>query len=193
MNRYNQKTSIRGWIKQFIFRHKYPSLSTYLKEFEKTDTYDKLQIEEYQFRKLRDLLSFAYEHVPYYHRVFDELGLKPEDIHSTLELSKLPILTKEIIWREGENMHADMALNAVKAGSTSGSTGKSLVFQKNAEAREIERALMTRYRRNGGVDESQFSISIWGSHSFSRIERLKGEIISWLLNEKIYNSYDLSD
>lgn len=193
MNQNNSRKSLRGRIKQFILRSKYPSLSTYLKEFKKTDTYDKQQIEEYQLCKLRALLDFAYEHVPYYHRVFDEIGLKPEDIHSTLELSKLPILTKEIIWKEGKNMHADVALNDVKAGSTSGSTGKSLVFLKNAEAREIERALMTRYRRNGGVDESQFAINIWGSHSFSTKERLKREFVSWLLNEKNYNSYDLSE
>ena len=193
MNQYNNKTSIRGRIKQFILRQKYPYLTTYLKEFAETDTYDKQQIEEYQQHKLSALLNFAYLHVPYYHRVFDELRLLPEDIHTTSELSKLPILTKEIIWREGKNMHADVVLKGVKAGTTSGSTGKSLVFLKNSEAREIERALMTRYRRNGGVNELQYAISIWGSHSFAKIDRLKGGIISWLMNEKNYNSYDLSE
>ena len=55
------------------------------------------KLEEYQMGQLNKLLHHAYKNVPYYRRVFDERGLKPENIQNFNDLSKLPYLTKEII------------------------------------------------------------------------------------------------
>ena len=38
------------------------------------------QLEDYQMQQLSKLLHHAYENVPYYRKVFDERGLKPEAI-----------------------------------------------------------------------------------------------------------------
>ena len=58
------------------------------KEFE---SYEKLK--KYQEEKLQKLIHFSYNNVPYYHRLFKNLGLKPDDIQSIEDLQKLPILT----------------------------------------------------------------------------------------------------
>ena len=185
--------SIRSWIKNLIVSYKFPQVYTYLKEFEETDWYSENEIKEYQNKKIRELISFAYEHVPYYHRVFTELGMSPLDIQSVKDLSKLPILTKEIIWREGKNMYPDISLDMVKESSTSGSTGKSLVFRKTQKARVIERALMMRYRKNGGITEDSYAMSVWGAHSVSTKVAIKNSVVSWLMNESLYNCYNLTE
>jgi phenylacetate-CoA ligase len=51
------------------------------------------ELEEYQMQQLSKLLNHAYENVPYYQKVFDQRGLKPEDIQDFDELEKLPLLT----------------------------------------------------------------------------------------------------
>ncbi len=49
----------------------------------------------FQNKKLRWLISHAYENVPYYRRLFDQIGIKPKDIRSVADLSLIPITTKK--------------------------------------------------------------------------------------------------
>ena len=60
------------------------------------------QLQEYQENKLSNLISHAYENVPYYHTLFTQQGLQPSDITTIADLQKLPVLTKETI-RENQN------------------------------------------------------------------------------------------
>jgi len=43
------------------------------------------------------MILFAYENVPYYSKLFNQLGIIPSDIQRSEDLQILPILTKEII------------------------------------------------------------------------------------------------
>jgi phenylacetate-coenzyme A ligase PaaK-like adenylate-forming protein len=56
-----------------------------------------------QEKKLRKIIDFSYENVPYYHKLFRELNLKPSDIERIEDLEKLPILTKDIIKKNWED------------------------------------------------------------------------------------------
>ena len=58
-------------------------------------TYEELK--EEQGKQLSLMTNFAYKNVPYYHKLFDDLKLSPDDIKKVEDLEKLPILTKEII------------------------------------------------------------------------------------------------
>ncbi|MCD4808938.1 MAG: phenylacetate--CoA ligase family protein, partial [Methanosarcinales archaeon] len=55
------------------------------------ESYENLK--RYQEEKLQGLIQFSYDKVPYYHKLFKSLNLKPEDIRSIEDLQKLPILT----------------------------------------------------------------------------------------------------
>jgi phenylacetate-CoA ligase len=96
---------------------------------QKSQWWSRERLEEYQIRQLQKLLNHAYENVPYYRKVFNERGLKPEDIQDFSDLQKLPFLTKEII-RDNLN-----DLKAIKYPqkkfeyvTTGGSTGIPLAF-----------------------------------------------------------------
>jgi phenylacetate-CoA ligase len=52
---------------------------------------------DYQNRKLRKLLHHAYENVPYYRRLFDRVGLKPQDVRSVADLAAIPATSKSDI------------------------------------------------------------------------------------------------
>ena len=77
-----------------------PSFPVFLKWYtflQKSQWWSREQLEEYQLEKLHALVRHAYEHVPYYTRVFDERGVKPKDIQDFKDLQLLPFLTKDII------------------------------------------------------------------------------------------------
>ena len=52
-------------------------------------------LREIQSQRLRDMVKRCYENVPLYKKRFDEIGLKPEDIQSIDDLTKLPFTTKQ--------------------------------------------------------------------------------------------------
>jgi phenylacetate-CoA ligase len=76
---------------------------------------------------VRNLLSYAGEHIPYYRRILEDRGLSSTDIDAVDKLSLLPILTKTDI----QERHAELSPRILPAGhadgghsKTSGTTGQ---------------------------------------------------------------------
>lgn len=74
---------------------------------------------------LRRIIAHAYANVPYYRRVFDACGLKPDDVFSVTELGPLAITTKADVQREPDAFVARGVNRArLLERITSGSTGQ---------------------------------------------------------------------
>lgn len=54
-----------------------------------------LQIENYQFKKLKMLINYAYNKVRYYHELFNKAGISPDSIKSKNDIQKIPITSRE--------------------------------------------------------------------------------------------------
>jgi phenylacetate-CoA ligase len=52
------------------------------------------ELVELQERKFKMLLNHAYHNVPYYRRLFDSVGIRPNDIKNCEDISRIPITTK---------------------------------------------------------------------------------------------------
>ena len=76
-------------------------------------------------RRLRYLVKYAYENVELYRRKYDAAGIKPDDIKSIDDISKLPIITKKDIVEGYPNDIVSKKLEPddYYMVSTSGSTG----------------------------------------------------------------------
>lgn len=103
------------------------------------------ELKEEQDKQLRHMINFAYKNVPYYHKLFEDLKLIPEDIKKVEDLQKLPILTKEIIksnWGDFKPIN----LNRMKyyEVATGGSTGTPLKFRLSKFDRFLSGALLYR-------------------------------------------------
>jgi len=104
-------------------------ISSYLKWLNKTQWWKLKDLERLQNKKLRALIKHAYDNVPYYHRLFKKLGLRPEDIRTKEDLQKLPVLTKEDIRRNLNDMLArNMPRSRFIEAHSSGSTGEPLKY-----------------------------------------------------------------
>lgn len=105
-----------------------------LVEFRRYDYLSCDRIKDLQDKKLEKLILHCYKNVPYYTKLFDRLGIKPEDIKTRADLTKLPVLTKQII----RDNYDDLRSTAIPASrlikcSTGGSTGTPLQFCKDAK------------------------------------------------------------
>jgi len=94
-------------------------------------------------RRLKRTLILAYNHVPYYREVMDSAGFSPErDYEGPQDLMRLPILTKEIVRRHGEEafLRRGMDLSRCFSESTAGSTGSPLTVWRAPYARALQLA-----------------------------------------------------
>jgi len=112
------------------------SVSKHLKFLDKSQWWSPEELKEYQNEKLRALVKHAYTNVPYYHNLFKERKLIPDDIKTTDDLLKLPMLTKEIIRKNFP--HRIVARSIPKKQmmfqGSSGSTGEPLQYYITKDA-----------------------------------------------------------
>lgn len=102
---------------------------------------DKLQ--EYQLKQLKRLLHHSYENVPYYHKVFKERNIKPEDIRSLEDLNKLPCIDKDTFRLHfNEIIARNVNIQNLPLSHTSGTTGKPLQFYQTYTENILEWAFI---------------------------------------------------
>jgi phenylacetate-CoA ligase len=143
-----------------VFRSKYKLL-------QKSQWWSKAQLEEYQLRQLNELLTHAYNNVPYYSKVFNERGLTPRDIRDFGDLEKLPFLTKEIVRNNIDVFRArNYAPSKFEYVTTGGSSGTPLGFYYE---RRISRA-----------KEWAFIRTLWGRVGYNFSKKcvvLRGDVV----------------
>lgn len=114
-------------------------------------SYDDLKRD--QEKQLRYLIEFSYENVPYYHNLFERLGLLPMDIRTIEDLENLPILTKDIIKKHWEELKP-RNLSSMKYynRATGGSTGTPMQYRLSKRDRFLSGALLYRGWGYGGFE-----------------------------------------
>jgi phenylacetate-CoA ligase len=104
------------------------------------------QLLQFQEKALRDIISYAYDHVPYYQDLFDRNGLRPMDIRTLDDIRKIPVLTKESIRKNFKDMVATgchTAGEGITYVSTTGSSGMPLKVALSTE--EMARSYLFLY------------------------------------------------
>ena len=106
-----------------------------------------------QEKQLRHLISFSYEQVPYYRSLFKSLHLRPRDIRSLEDLERLPILTKDIIKANWDELKpANLSSQKFDSRATGGSTGTPLQYRLSKFDQYLGVALLYRGWGYGGYD-----------------------------------------
>lgn len=103
-----------------------------LKEYRKLNNLTREEVKDLQFRKLKDLLLYAQAHSAYYKKVFIENGFSPQKMQSVEDIRVLPVLTREELLKHKDEIKSDqVSFSQLRKGSSSGSTGKPVVFYKD--------------------------------------------------------------
>jgi len=93
------------------------------------------RLQDFQLRKIRETIDYAYRHTEFYHHSMKEKGVYPDDIKKVSDLSKLSIITKEDVQKTPleKLLGRDVTSTMIKR-TTSGSTGNPLKVYLDPEA-----------------------------------------------------------
>jgi phenylacetate-CoA ligase len=101
------------------------------KYFHKEEVLPKNELEKLQLKRLKNILTYAYENIPFYHKKFHSSGIFPADISKLEDIKKLPFTTKEEIQnlpiKEIVSKNYFEEKRIIRVHATSGTTGKPLL------------------------------------------------------------------
>ena len=95
---------------------------------------DRESMKKLQLERLQKTVKTCYDKVPFYRKKFDKMGIKPEDIKSLEDITKLPFTTKYDLRDEYPfGLNAVPMDQIVRVHASSGTTGKPVVgtYTKN--------------------------------------------------------------
>lgn len=169
------------------------------RELRNSRRYDKMtagQIREVQDQKLQKLVKHCYETVPYYTKLFDSLGLTPEDIRSADDLAKLPVLTKQTIRDNYDDLYSTaISPKRRKPSTTGGSTGTPLKYCIDKDEWSVWKASTIRSWEWVGVRLGDKIFSIGGNSINQKkgVMSYKGMYDRLITRNFKFSSADVSD
>jgi phenylacetate-CoA ligase len=110
------------------------------------------ELKELQDNKLRRLVRHAYAKVPYYRRLFDSAGVRPQDIICVEDLPRLPVTSREELMRlrPEEILAQDLNPDYCHQAMTSGATGVPLtIFHRRQDLTRMNLAWARTYLVHG--------------------------------------------
>ena len=134
----------------------------------KEETLPREEIEKIQLERLQETVSRVYERVPAYRQKMDEVGIKPEDIKSLKDLSRLPFVTKQDM-RDNYpfGLFAVPKDKLVRIHASSGTTGKPTVVGYTQADIESWTECVSRIACMGGASDKDVAQICFGYGMFT--------------------------
>lgn len=146
-------------------------------------------LERHRLGRLKDMLAYAGRHVPYYRKLFAEIGFDPAAMTALGDLQRLPLLTKPLI--RANDLKSEIA-GPLKRYNTGGSSGEPLIFYMGRERISHDVAAKWRATRWWRLDIGDPEIVIWGSPielgSQDRVRLVRDK----LLRTKLLPAFEMS-
>jgi phenylacetate-CoA ligase len=159
----------------------------YVHEFEQLDV---KSMQEAQWKKLKSLLDFSYQNIPYYHSLFTNQGLHPSEIRTLADFSSIPFLTKNIV-QKNPGAFRNPRKRFIHKRSTSGSTGVPLCFHKDNIGTAILDAVQYHSYGWHGIEIGAPQARFWGTPPSLR-NRMITRVKDILMNRTRLSAFDLS-
>lgn len=113
------------------------------------------EMKELQLKRLQDVVSRAFNEVPYYHKTYTEAEVFPEDIQTLEDIEKLPFTTKTDLRASYPfGLFAVPQKEIVEIHTSSGTTGKPTVSGYTKEDLDIWGEVVARGLTMMGVGEN---------------------------------------
>ena len=145
--------------------------------------------------KLARLLKHCERNVPYYARLFSDVGIKADRLGQYSEFRKIPPLTKHLInASRSELLSRDSAERGVVRNTTSGSTGEPLIFYNDRISIQHRQAVVVRNQEWVGALYADREARLWGAQmDLDRLTNLRGRLHGFINNTIQLSTYDMSD
>lgn len=187
-------------IINYAYQRFYLNSIEHYKQFSEWSKTSFEEFKERQFRHLSHLLDYSYKNIPYYRQILSETSIYHKGsikLQHIDQFSELPILTKDIIRSEGENMYVSSSVRKERGAYTNtsgGSTGEPIkVIQDREYGRSASGlfAFIKSIRTNNPYSDSVY---LWGATRdlYGEKNNIRGVVIDVLNNMKKFNSAKLT-
>lgn len=163
----------------------------------KTQFADSSELQAFQFHNLKKLLTYSFENVPYYRRLFKDCCFDPYKFNKIDEIKNIPFLTKQMLRDNEQDLLSDtFPRSHMQYAQTGGTTGVPLGFYKEKKRSiAIERAfVLTAFEWGGYSQGARMAVLRGDSPPASPREKAR-KIWSYdpLRNMLILSSYDINE
>jgi phenylacetate-CoA ligase len=142
------------------------------------------ELERLKFERIKYIVMYAYQNVPFYRQFYDREGFHPDELNSLEDIKKIPVLKKEI-FKEAIKQNTIFSQEKRKwkvvCGETTGSTGVPTRVCVDIEAKKVRSWAIARAWLINGILPSDPFVLIWRDKGIDR-----REIISFFLGNFLY-------
>jgi phenylacetate-CoA ligase len=197
INKFSSKIPDTAKIFSARLFDKIPNSLIYGKMYRKTrkfldesQYYDRDQINEMQFLKLKEIVSECYRKSSFYGCFYKEHGFSPEMLKDISDINKIPLIDKSIVRNEIKNISISLPFKYfVSTSHTGGTSSSPMFFPETIESKFLERAFNDRLYCWHGLKVTDSKISLKGapaSHNGSWF-------YNFFLKSTIFPLWDISE
>ena len=171
------------------------SINKNLNFLKKSEWFSLEALQKNQNKSLRNILRYSYREIPYYNKLFKSINLRPEEIKTSSDLKKIPILNKDII-RENYNDFFPIGFNTSnsKKSQTGGSTGNPLSYYRSWSDHSWSKAVRYRAWSYGGHQIGNKVMTLAGSSLTNSNPTIKHKILYNLIERtRKLSAFDMSE
>lgn len=150
------------------------------------------KLEEIQFKQLLELLNYTVENSFFYKKLYSDINIS--DFNSVEDLKKLPIITKEMLRNNIDDVITIQKKGAIE-GHTGGTTGKSLTVYFRSVDMQKRMATLDYFKFKNGFENSKMKrATFMGKHIVPPGQKKK---IFWRYNaaisQMLYSSFHITE
>ena len=166
-------------------RHEKSSYLYYEKKLQEDQYVSSDERKARQWEKLKKLIHFVWQGIPFYNNRFKQIGFQPQDLKTWDDYFKLPLLKKIDIQNNVETLlNISTPRNKLIPKKTSGSTGVSLDFFVTEEEFQYKRAIAFYRDQWSGWRLGEWRSMVWGNPEY--IKSFRGILRNTLLEREFY-------
>ena len=150
---------------------------------------------EFQKGLLFNILDYSIQNVPYYNEIAKKNELKIFKDSIFEDIKKFPILDKEILRNQFDNLKSKTVEDKYFKNTSGGSTGEPVVFLQDIVHSEKGKAAKILFDEWAGRKDGEKKIKLWGSERdiLEGSQGINGLINTNLLNIILLNSFRMSE
>jgi len=126
----------------------------YLHQLRKNQWLKPSELQKLQRKKLRAIIKYAYFNIKFYNRRFKDVGVKPDDIKTVEDLTKIPVTSRSELragFRTGKVLRPNLDLSKCNLSRTAGTSGNPFTIVYDEMAEDFQKAVAVRsFLESGG-------------------------------------------
>ncbi len=156
---------------------------------------DKEQLQKFQWLRLEKLLKHCWDNVPFYKKSWQQAGISDiSEIKNLADFTKLPVLTKQDVNDNYEQLIPESAKGKNIKKTTGGSTGQPFKFELDEHSNDARQAIMWRGYGWLHAGLGSKSLFLWGDNigKTSFIKKIKESLYHRFYHRKMVSTFDMN-